>query len=162
MCLKDNVEHHWSEMERKQATLAEALSWSASGRNLQKMSTLFVATDVMQLVKAALGNESGNSIDRFKMAQYLALALENDPEYNIERFIAYLDMISEQASCERRGEYYKLVRDAIVALNQSKELRFYMAVYEQFKADTSKEARLAREIMTEIAENTSHLMGEYS
>ena len=139
MCLKDNIEHHWSEIQRKQLTLAEALSWSASGRNLQKMSALFAATDVMRATKNALASDMGNSIDRFKMAQYLALALENNPDHNMQRFIAYL-----------------------IALNTSKELKFYMAVYEQFNADLSREANLAREIMAEIAQNTSHLIGEYA
>lgn len=162
MSLRENIDKHWPEIERKRAALQESLSWSASGRNLSKMAEFLNSSGQMKAVKVSLANGDGNPIDRFKMTEYLAQVLENEPNYNMDKFLQYLDLIAANAACERRAGYYENLRSALLQLKDSKELHLYLQVYEHFKRDHEKEARLAKQVMDKMSEDTQHIMGEYS
>jgi hypothetical protein len=160
--LKDCIAYHWDELARKRGTVVEALTWSVTGRNLQRECKELSASEVMKKLMNSLVSNNANPIDRFKMAQYLALALEHDPEHNLQRFIAYLELISEKTHSSRRAQYYNDLKMAVMELSGSKELRDYMEVYSEFKNDSTKEATLARDILDEVTSSTKKIMGEYS
>ncbi len=162
MSLRENIEQHWDELSRKQSTIAEALSWSINGRNLQRAAKVLAKAPIMQQLSGALSSDTGSSVDRFKMAQYLGLALENEPEINIGRFIDYLEQIIGMSMSPERAAYYSGVKDAVQQLQQSSELSNYLAMYQAFEMDSTHEVTLARHIMLEISRNTQKIMGEYS
>lgn len=162
MSLQDSIAVHWEDIARKKATLVEALSWSATGRNIRSECNSLAKSKVLKKLLKALASEKGNPIDRFKMAQYLTLALEHNPDYELHRFVNYLDIIIRQSTSPRRAEYYSELKQSVLAFNGSEELRHYVRVHEEFQKDHSKEATLAREIMKEVSFMTHKMMGQYA
>jgi hypothetical protein len=162
MPLKECIGFHWDELARKRETVVEALSWSVTGRNLQRECKELSSSEIMQKLMIALTHEKANAIDRFKMAEYLALALEHNPEHNLQRFIAYLELISNKTHSARRAEYYTTLKIAVIKFMASQELHDYMEVYNEFKNDPTKEATLARDILDEVTSTAKKIMGEYS
>lgn len=162
MLLKDNIAYRWFNIEQKKAAVSEALSWSASGRNLQKECKRFSGSKVIGNLIRALSDNSGNTIDRFKMAQYLALSIEHNPEENLNKFVEYLASITQTSLSKRRAGYYAGLMNAVIKLQGSKEFEHYMEVYARFKNDKDKNATLARDIMSEVTSSMKSLMGGYA
>jgi len=159
MSLKDKINQNWENIIVKKQTLTEALGWSATGRNLKVAARDFAKSKAMEKTRAAVLSSEGNPIDRYKMAQYLALALECSPRENLSRFSDYLKDIAKKSDNKRRAEYYLKVRDAVQELRNSNELAIYMAVYSAFLQDDSESSTLARDVMSQIAHNTQRIIG---
>ncbi len=162
MALKSRIDNHWKDISRKREVVAESLTWSATGRNLQLYSRKFAGSETMRNIVDILADENSNTIDRFKMAQYFVQCLENDPDYNIERFVDYLDNISRKSEDQRRGIYYQKVKIAIMSVQRTREYLEYLQVYNEFKADNSNEAVLAKNVMQKISITIQKMMGEYA
>lgn len=162
MSLHQTIETHWEELARKRESVAEALSWSPCGRNLRKESMALSRSEEMACVIEALADERGNPIDRYKISQYFALALENDPYNNLPRFVEYLEGLAVKSNSQRRAEYYRNAHDAIMDLTYSSTLEAYFRLYEEFLRDASKESTLARIVIDEIGATAQKVMGEYS
>ncbi len=162
MTLHQTIEHHWEELARKRESVAEALSWSVCGRNLRKESLELSRSDEMANVIEALADERGNPIDRYKISQYFALSMENDPYNNLPRLVEYLEGIAEKSDSQRRAEYYHNAHDKIMDLTYSSRLETYFRLYEEFMMDSCKESTLARIVIDEIGATAQKVMGEYS
>lgn len=162
MSLEQTIDKNWDEIVRKRETVSEALSWSESGKKVDHMSREFAQTSQMKAVMQALSNPDSYPIDRFKMSQYFAQALEGDIATNIMRYIEYLENIADIATEDKRRDYYRNVRKAVLNLHGSEALTNYISVYNNFQRDASEEAMLARGVIRKVTQSVRALMGEYA
>lgn len=163
MSIEKTIEEHWGDITRKREAIAEALSWSATGVNLSKESEIFSSTPIMQNVLMALSDPNAMAIDQFKISQYFAQALQGNPEENIKKLAKYLGDIAKSSEkvSPRRTHYYIRVKDAVESLQGNKDIARYSRVYMEFQNDQSKEAILARHVMTMVSDQMRKIMAEF-
>lgn len=159
--LEETLAKNTTIINRKKETIAEAMSWSESGQLVSGASVAFAKTRELQNVMYALSDAKATEIDKFKISQYFAQALEGDPSVNLSRFAEYLESISRSTDDKNRSKYYRNVKEAILVLKDSDALKLYMSAYNKFLSDKSEEAVIARKVIRIVSNSMKQIFAEY-
>ena len=155
MDIKTDINNNWHKLQIGYDTISDALNWSDSARKLHEQSINLSHSKAFTGVISALVDNRSTSLDSYKMSRYFSQCLEYSPEYNLRKFINYINDIINRLRSQKRIKYYIRLQESVKYLLNSSELAAFIEVSSEFKLNKDKGTILAKDIINKVSENTN-------
>ena len=152
MSVSENIAEHNDEVEAEVARMQELMSKTETGVNMLEKSQEMAVSDEMVSLMSMIGDPEYPEEERMTLAKYMGEMLQEDPENGLEGYADYLDGVLEDPEYESRKEYYGGIAEAARVLSATELYREYIKAYNEFEADESEEATVARKATREMQE----------